>query len=113
MLAKCQDSKDITSIGGKHTGYKNKKAKKVVEGSLEGKLPTLWTNEKVEMGKVTEEKGREKKRRKKIREEKVRRRKQQLQVRERVARPRTCGSGGSTSRLAEAVGAEPSCQMSD
>ena len=39
---------------------------KLVEGNLEVKLPTLWTDGKAEVGRVREEKGR----RKKIREEK-------------------------------------------
>jgi len=49
----------------------------MAEGSLEVKLPTIWTNEKAEMGRVREEKGREekrrleKRRRKKIKKEKV------------------------------------------
>ena len=38
----------------------------IIEGSLEVKLPTIWTDEKAEVGRVREEK----KRRKKIREEK-------------------------------------------
>ena len=45
--------------------------KKISEGSLEVKLPTISTDEKVEVGRVREEKRREKKRR----EEKKRRRK--------------------------------------
>ena len=40
--------------------------KTLVEGSLEVKLPTIWTDGKAEMGRVREEKVR----RKKIREEK-------------------------------------------
>ena len=38
----------------------------IFEGSLEVKLPTIWTDEKAEVGRVREEK----RRRKKIREEK-------------------------------------------
>ena len=38
----------------------------ILEGSLEVKLPTIWTDEKAEVGRVREEK----RRRKKIREEK-------------------------------------------
>jgi hypothetical protein len=38
----------------------------VIEGSLEVKLPTIWTNRKAEVGRVREEKSR----REKIREEK-------------------------------------------
>jgi len=40
----------------------------LIEGSLEVKLPTTWTDEKAEVGRVREEKSR----REKIREEKVR-----------------------------------------
>ena len=39
---------------------------KMIEGSLEVKLPTIWIDEKAEVGRVREEK----RRRKKIREEK-------------------------------------------
>jgi hypothetical protein len=52
----------------------------VVEGSLEVKLSTLWTDGKAEVRRVREEKGR----RKKIREEKSQReevRRRQMQVR--------------------------------
>ena len=38
----------------------------IIEGSLEVKLPTIWTDEKAEVGRVREEKSR----REKIREEK-------------------------------------------
>jgi hypothetical protein len=38
----------------------------MIEGSLEVKLPTIWTNGKAEVGRVREEKSR----REKIREEK-------------------------------------------
>ena len=37
----------------------------IPEGSLEVKLPTIWTNEKAEVGRVREEKRREEKRRRK------------------------------------------------
>ena len=40
--------------------------KLLTEGSLEVKLPTIWTDEKAEVGRVREEKSR----REKIREEK-------------------------------------------
>ena len=63
-----------------------------IKGSLEVKLPTIWTDEKAEVGRVREEKRREEKRREKIREE---------------------NSGGSKSRLAKAAGAEPSSHMRD
>ena len=50
------------------------------EGSLEIKLPTIWTNGQAELGKVREEKRRSKK----IREEKES--EEKTQVREKVAK---------------------------
>ena len=55
----------------------------LTEGSLEVKLPTIWTNGKAEVGRVKEEKSR----REKIREEKKSRRKK-MQVREKVGMSR-------------------------
>ena len=89
----------------------------IVEGSLEVKFPTVWTDEKAEVGRVREEK----RRRKKIREEKrVRRQKKKhagARKSKKVAKhcvfPMICGPGGSKSRLAKAAGAEPSGQMRD
>ena len=37
----------------------------IIEGSLEVKLPTIWTDQKAEMGRVREEREREEKRKKK------------------------------------------------
>ena len=80
------------------------------EGSLEIKLPTVWTDEKAEVGRVREEK-----RRKKIREEKESSQKTEdagarkgSQVATHCVCPMVCSSGGSKSRLAKAAGAEPS-----
>ena len=41
-----------------------------IDESLKVKLPTIWTDEKAEVGRVREEKRREEKRRRKVREEK-------------------------------------------
>ena len=86
----------------------------MIEGGLETKVPTIWTDEK--HGQEEPEPGRnsdvEKVRREKIRDRKVRREK--MQVREKVGKlrdtlffdvfPVFCGSRGSKSRLAKAVG---------
>jgi len=82
---------------------------KLFEGSLEVKLPTIWTDEKQrwEDSAKRREEERESLRRKKI------------QMREKVGKsrnavfPMICGSGGSKSRLAKAAGAEPAGQMRD
>ena len=55
--------------------------KLLTEGSLEVKLPTIWTDEKAEVGRVREEKKKEDQR-----SERVRR--QNMQVREKVAKLR-------------------------
>ena len=120
-----------------------------IEGSLEVKLRTIWTDGKAEVGRVSEEKRREEKRSEAKRseakrsEEKKKRRSKEKKQREakrskekqreakrrsekrksqrkedagarkgsRVAKhcvfPMVCGSGGSTSRVAKAAGAEP------
>ena len=91
----------------------------MIEGSLEVKLPTIWTDEKqsreeaerrerLEERRVEEKELEERKiRRKKSRRERVRRKKLQI----------LCFSNdlwlGSKSRLAKAAGAEPAGQMSD
>ena len=89
---------------------------KIVEGSLEVKLPTTWTDAKAEVGRVRDEKRRKEERRSKKRKSK---KKEDAGARKggKVAIhcvfPMFCGSGGSTSRLAKAAGAEPSGQMGD
>ena len=85
-----------------------------VEGSLEVKLPTIWTDGKAEVGRVREEK----KRSEKIREEKGRKEEAGARKGRKVAIhslfPMICGSGGSKSRLPiERRGAEPADQMRD
>ena len=77
----------------------------VIEGSLEVKLPTIWTVGKAEVGRVREEK----RRREKIREKARKGRKVAIHC----VFPMICGSGGSKSRLAKVAGAEPAGQMRD
>jgi len=84
------------------------------EGSLEVKLPTIWTDEK--QGWEASEKRREEER--SAKRESLRRAK--IQVREKVRKsrhtgvfPMICGSGGSKSRLAKVAGAERAGQMRD
>ena len=102
----------------------------MIEGSLEVKLPTIWTDEKqsreeaerrerLEERRVEEKELEERKiRRKKGRRERVRRKK--TQMREKVGKsrntvffPMICGSEGSKSRLAKAAGAESAGQTRD
>ena len=67
-----------------------------IEGSLEVKLPTIWTDvEEAEVGRVRAEKSR----RKKIRKEKE----SKTEDAGVEKFPMTCGSGGSKIRLAKAA----------
>ena len=87
----------------------------VAEGSLEVKLPTVWTDEK--QSKAEEE------RRERLEERRSEKRKSQkkedadARKGRKVAKlcvfPMICGSRGSKSRLAKAAGAEPAGQMRD
>ena len=88
----------------------------IIEGSLEVKLPTIWTDEK----QSREEERREEK---KSRREKITKRKSKKKedtdarkgrkVAKHCVFPMICGSGGSKSRLAKAAGAEPAGHRSD
>ena len=87
----------------------------IIEGSLEVKLPTIWTDEKqsraeAERRERLEERRSEK--RKSQKKEDADTRKGRKVVKHCVF-PMICGSGGSKSRLAKAAGAEPSGQMRD
>ena len=97
----------------------------LAEGSLEVKLPTVWTDEKQrweESEKRREEERRskrgEKRRRKKIKKRKSPKKedpsaRKGRKVAKHCVFPMICGSGGSKSRLAKAAGAEPAGQMRD
>jgi hypothetical protein len=73
----------------------------IIEGSLEVKLPTIWTDEADEVGRVREEKEPEDQGARKGRKVAKRHFSAILWLR------------GSKSRLAQAVGAEPFGQMRD
>ena len=84
------------------------------EGSLEVKLPTIWTDEKQrweESEKRREEERRSEKRKSQKKEDAdARKGRKGAKL---CVFPMICGSGGSKSRLAKAAGAEPSGQMRD
>ena len=87
----------------------------ITEGSLEVKLPTIWTDGKAEVVRVREEKRREERRsekRKSQKNEDAGARKDR-KVAIHCVFPMICGPGGSKSRLAKAAGAEPSGRMRD
>ena len=87
----------------------------ILEGSLEVKLPTIWTAEKkskaeAERRERLEERRSEKRKSQKKEDADAR---QGRKVAKHCVFPMICGSGGSTSRLAKAAGAEPAGQMRD
>ena len=85
----------------------------IIEGSLEVKLPTIWTDEKQRWkSQRKEEKKKENQRRESQKQEDPGARKGR-KVAKHCVFPMICGSGGSKSRLAKAAGAEPSGQMRD
>ena len=87
--------------------------KELVEGSLDVKLPTIWTDGKAEVGRVREEKKREDQRIERVRRKEDAGAGQGRKVAKHSVFPMICGSGGSKSRLAKAAGAEPSGEMRD
>ena len=86
----------------------------LVEGSLEVKLPTIWTDEK-----QSREEAERRERLEERRSEEKESKKEDADARKgrKVAKhcvfPMICGSGGSKSRLAKAAGAEPAGRMRD
>ena len=86
-----------------------------VEGSLEVKLPTIWTDEKQSRAEAERRERLEERRSEKRKSQK----KEDADARKgrKVAKhcvfPMICGSGGSKSRLAKAACAEPAGQMRD
>ena len=87
----------------------------LVEGSLEVKLPTIWTDEKQSRAEAERRERLEERRSEKRKSQK----KEDADARKgrKVAKhcvfPMIWGSGGSKSRLAKAAGAEPAGQMRD
>ena len=87
----------------------------LIEGSLEIKLPTIWTDEKQSRAEAERRERLEERRSEKRKSQK----KEDADARKgrKVAKhcvfPMICGSGGSKSRLAKAAGAEPSGQTRD
>ena len=92
----------------------------LTEGSLEVKLPTIWTDEKQRLEESKTERRAEERRAEEKRAEKRKgQEKEDAGARKsrKVAKHcvflMICGSGGSKSKLAKAAGAEPSGQMRD
>ena len=79
----------------------------LIEGSLEVKLPTIWTDEKQSRAEAE--------RRERLEERRVEEKESEEDADARKGRksPMICGSGGSKSRLAKAAGAEPAGKMRD
>ena len=86
----------------------------LIEGSLEVKLPTIWTDEKQrwEESEKRREEERKSEKRKSQKKEDPGAQKGRKVAKHRVS-PMVCGCGGSKSRLAKAAGAEPIGEMRD
>ena len=84
----------------------------MIEGSLEVKVPTIWTDGKAGVGRVREEKGRKNIRKGKESEEGRCRARKGRNV-AKLCFSNVCGPGESKSRLAKAAGAEPYGEMRD
>ena len=85
----------------------------MIEGSLEVKVPTIWTDGKAGVGRVREEKGRRKNIRKEKESEEGRCRARKGRNVANLCFSNVCGPGESKSRLAKAAGAEPYGEMRD
>ena len=87
----------------------------LIEGSLEVKLPTIWTDEKQSRAEAERRERSEERRVEERRSEKKEdgdaRKGRKVAIH--CVFPMICGSGGSKSRLAKAAGAEPAGQMRD
>ena len=84
----------------------------IIEGSLEVKLPTIWTDEKQSRAEA-ERRERSEERRVEEKESEDTDARKGRKVAIHCVFPMICGSGGSKSRLAKAAGAEPAGQMRD
>ena len=82
----------------------------IAEGSLEVKLPTIWTDEKQSR---EEAERREKLEERRVEEKEDADARKGRKVAKHCVFPMICGSGGSKSRLAKGAGAEPAGQMRD
>ena len=97
---------------GRYNGNQNESSY-IIEGSLEVKLPTIWTDEKQSRAEAERRERLEERRSEKRKSQK----KEDADARKgrKVAKhyvfPMICGFRGSKSRLAKAAGAEPSGQM--
>ena len=83
-----------------------------IEGSLEVKLPTIWTDEKQSRAEAERRERLEERRSESQKKEDADARKGRT-VAKHCVFPMICGSGGSKSSLAKAAGAEPAGQMRD
>jgi len=83
----------------------------IIEGILEVKLPTIWTDERQRWDESEKRRRRSRKRKPQKKEDPVARKGRK--VAKHCVYPMICGSGGSKSWLAQAAGAEPAGQMRD
>ena len=85
----------------------------IIEGSLEVKLPTIWTDEKQRWEESEKRRRRRRSKKRKSQKKEDPGARKGRKVAKHCVFPMICGSGGSKSRLAKAADAEPSGQMRD
>ena len=85
----------------------------LTEGSLEVKLPTIWTDEKQSREEAERRERSEERRARKSKKKEDADARKGRKVAKHCVFPMIWGSGGSKSRLAKAAGAEPAGQMRD
>ena len=85
----------------------------VFEGSLEVKLPTIWTDEKQRWEESAKRREERRSKKRKSQKKEVPGARKGRKVAKHCVFPMICGSGGSKSRLAKAAGAEPAGQLRD
>ena len=80
----------------------------IIEGSLEVKLPTIWTDEKQRWEESAKRREEERSKKRKSQKKEDAGARKGRKVAKHCVFPMICGSGASKSRLAKAAGAEPS-----
>ena len=80
----------------------------IIEGSLEVKLPTIWTEEKQTWEESAKRREEERSKKRKFQKKEDAGARKGRKVAKHCVFPMICGSGASKSRLAKAAGAEPS-----
>ena len=111
-MIKEQEANNRRNIKGNYMEIRYLNYREITEGSLEVKLPTIWTDEK-QRWEESEKRRRKKIQKEKVSEERDRGAREGRKVAKHSGFPMICGSGGLKTRLAKAAGVDPAGQMRD